>query len=557
MSTRKAWAMLVVAVSLIVLPACSPDILAALNPPTVAGAETASTEAGSPVTQDPPPITADTVVALERALNTIYEDVSPSVVYIEVVKTATAISQQIPEGPFGMPSPLPGDPYQRGSGSGFVWDTDGHIVTNDHVVSGAEQIRVTFTDGTMVEATLVGADPDSDLAVIQVDRTAADLQPVRLADSTQVKVGDLAIAIGNPFGLESTMTVGFISALGRSLPAGSELAGATYSIPDIIQTDAAINPGNSGGVLVDDQGAVIGVTTAIASSTRASAGVGFVVPSAIVAEVVPVLIEEGSYAHAWLGISGATLTPDLAEVMDLPADQDGVLVATVVPEGPADDAGVQGSNQEVTIDGVAMQVGGDVIIAIDDQPVDQFEDIVSYLAFSTIPGQEITLTVLRDGEELTLDVTLGERPANTQLPTVQTMPEPEADEDEEPGEEEAAEGDTSGRAWLGVTGMTLAPELTDALDLPADQQGVLLVEVAPGSPAAAADLRGSDGLTIFEGQPVPIGGDIITAFDGEAVTSFEELTAAVSAAEPGQEVILTVLRDGERLDVPVTLATRD
>jgi serine protease Do len=302
-------------------------------------------------------------------------------------------------------------PYQRGSGSGFVWDEAGHIVTNNHVVEGTDKIEVTFADGTIVPATLVGANRDSDLAVIKVNVPAEELHLVRMGDSTQVKVGEIAVAIGNPFGLENTMTVGFISALGRSLPVESNgSVGPTYRIPDIIQTDAPINPGNSGGVLANDQGEVIGVTAAIASPVQASAGIGFVIPSAIVQKVVPELIEKGHYAVPWLGISGTSLDPDLAQGMGLDAGQRGVLVVDVTPDGPADKAGLRGSDRSITIDGEDRRVGGDVIVAIGGQTVETFDDLIAYLFGSTKVGQQVTLSVLRDGHQQGVQVTLGERP---------------------------------------------------------------------------------------------------------------------------------------------------
>jgi serine protease Do len=248
---------------------------------------------------------------------------------------------------------------------------------------------------------------------VKVELPAAQLHPVQLADSTQVKVGQLAVAIGNPFGLENTMTVGFVSALQRSLRAESEsIEGPSYTIPDIIQTDAPINPGNSGGVLVDNQGQVIGVTAAIASPVRASAGIGFAIPTAIVQEVVPVLIEKGRYAHPWLGISGTTLDPDLAQAMKLETDQHGALVIDVTPGGPADKAGLRGSDQKITVDGEERRVGGDVVVAIDGQPVETFDDLVTYLVRSTEVGEKVTLTVLRDGEQTQVRVTLEARPTS-------------------------------------------------------------------------------------------------------------------------------------------------
>ena len=204
-------------------------------------------------------------------------------------------------------------------GSGFVWDTQGHIITNNHVIEDADRIRVTFYDGTIAEATLIGADPDSDLAVIKVETDNIELRPVTVGDSRKLKVGQLTVAIGNPFGYQNTMTVGFISGLGRLLPATDNFLGTNYNIPDIIQTDTSINPGNSGGVLLDSGGRLIGVTTAIATESGSSAGIGFAIPSAIVQQVVPSLISTGRYEHAWLGVSVLTLNPDLAEAMNLDA----------------------------------------------------------------------------------------------------------------------------------------------------------------------------------------------------------------------------------------------
>ncbi|MBN1922818.1 MAG: trypsin-like peptidase domain-containing protein [Anaerolineae bacterium] len=345
------------------------------------------------------PDQAGILSALQTALETIYTNVNPSVVSVQVI-------QQSGEAvlPFSEDSTLP---YEQGAGSGFVWDSQGHIVTNYHVIENATRIVVRFADDTTAEATLVGSDPDSDLAVLKVDGVAS-LRPVRLAQ-IEPAVGQLSVAIGNPFGLENTMTVGFISAIGRSLTVGETL-GSRYSIPDIIQTDAPINPGNSGGVLVNEQGEVIGVTTAIISPVQASVGIGFAIPAAIVERVVPVLIETGAYAHPWIGISGTTLTADMAEAMDLPANQRGALVIEVIASSPAEQGGVRESTRQVTLNGAQTSVGGDVIIALDATPVRSFEDLISALSAQTRPGQSITLTVLRDGAEQELRLTLGERP---------------------------------------------------------------------------------------------------------------------------------------------------
>jgi S1-C subfamily serine protease len=233
-----------------------------------------------------------------------------------------------------------------------------------------------------------------------------------MADSTQVKVGEIAIAIGNPYGLEGTMTVGNVSAIGRDLPSSrvDQNSGATYSIPLVIQTDASVNPGNSGGVLVNDQGEVIGVPSAIESSTGASAGIGFAIPAEIVEKVVPSLISDGKYEHPYLGISGNDMTPDIAKAMDLPSDTRGALVQQVSPDGPSEKAGLQPSTTTVTINGTEGTVGGDVIIAIDGQPIKAMSDIIAYLAVHTQVGQTVQLTVLRDGQTKTVEVTLGSRP---------------------------------------------------------------------------------------------------------------------------------------------------
>ncbi len=358
---------------------------------------------------------------LQATFEQIYTAVNPSVVNIHVIEGGTNVGGGN-GGNGGNGNGQPGgngNPFgfapQAALGSGFVWDANGDIVTNNHVVDGATKITVTFADGTTVEATRVGNDPNADLAVIKVNVAAGELHPVQLADSTQVKVGQVAIAIGNPFGLSGTMTQGIISGLSRSLPVANSSSAlgsstGTYSIPDIIQTDAAINPGNSGGVLVDDQGHVLGVTAAIESQAGTSSGVGFVIPAAIVQKVVPALIQSGHYDHPWLGITGTTLTPDLAQAMNLKAEQQGVLVISTAANSPAAKAGVQGSQQPATINGQAEQVGGDVITALNGQTIKRFEDLASYLLDSTQAGQSVTLTVLRQGQTQTLQVTLGVLP---------------------------------------------------------------------------------------------------------------------------------------------------
>jgi S1-C subfamily serine protease len=335
------------------------------------------------------------VSGLETALEAIYSQVNPSVVSIQVILAASSTS-------------LGGS----AQGSGFVWDTNGDIVTNNHVIDGSTRTTVTFYDGTTVDATLVGTDADSDLAVIKVNPAGLQLQPVTVADSTLVKVGQVAVAIGNPFGLQNTMTVGFVSAVGRLIPANINAVGATYSIPDIIQTDVSINPGNSGGVLLDDTGAVIGVTQSIDTTSGSSSGVGFAIPSAIIKQVVPELIQNGHYDHPYLGISVTSLTPDLATAMNLPSGQRGALVQTVTSGGPADKAGLKASTNNTSINGQQYNVGGDVIIAYNGQTIKSSDDLITFMARSGSVGQVVTLTILRGGNQIQVQVTLGLRPSS-------------------------------------------------------------------------------------------------------------------------------------------------
>ena len=545
---KKYISSLVLSLALLVLPACSgiPMLSAETTPPTILQSSAAAKPAAVSA-----PASVEAVAAIEGALEHIYTQVNPSVVSIQVVQKAETSLSNLPNFPgfpffFGPNGPelpqqqAPQEQYRFGAGSGFVWDKEGHIITNNHVADGADKLRVTFADGSSAEAKVVGADPDSDLAVLKVEVPADRLQPVELANSTQVKVGQLAVAIGNPFALENTMTVGFVSALGRQLPISSNaeeglLQGPSYTIPDIIQTDAPINPGNSGGVLVNDQGQVIGVTAAIESPVRASAGIGFAIPSAIVQKVVPVLIKSGSYEHPWLGLSGITLNPDLTQAMNLKADQRGALVVDVTPGSPADQAGLRGSDRQVEIEGQSVRVGGDVVTAINGEPVHGFDDLVAYLARSAQIDQTVKLTILREGQEETLSATLAARPKSNVEPV-------------------QSEGKVSGGVWLGIQGVNLTPEMAQALHLPAAQPGVLVEQVEVNSQADEAGLHGSYKPMTLNGEQVTVGGDIITAIDQKPVSQVEDLQRYLQQAEPGQKVTLTLLRAGQKLDVTVTLS---
>ena len=487
------------------------------------------------------------LAAYEQTLTGIYDKVNPSVVNIHVLQKLDASSLQgtIPGLPFNFPGlPNGGDQdqnpdqqtpqtpdlpqYGQALGSGFVWDANGHIVTNNHVVEGADQIEVIFSDGTTVPADVVGTDPDSDLAVLSVKASDGLLKPVDVADSDQVKVGQLAVAIGNPYGLDGTMTAEIVSAIGRTMAASdARIGGSGYSIPDIIQTDAPINPGNSGGVLVNDQGQVIGVTAAIESASGSNAGIGFVIPSSIVLRVVPALIEKGSFEHPYLGISGMSLTPDLAKAMNLDEGQRGALVEEIVPGGPAEKAGLQGSQNAVEITGQSVNVGGDVITAIDGQPVKEMDDIIAYLGSQTTVGQKVTLTLLRNGKETSVDVTLEARPTQTAQAQEQTQP--------------SDQNQSQSGVFLGIGGVPLTAELASSLNLPQDTSGVLVQEVTQDSPADKANLQSND---------------VITALDGQAVSDVQGLRDMLQQHQAGDEVTLSILRNGAEMQVKVTLADR-
>lgn len=522
----------------------------------------AQVEPSRPAEQDQPealmvepvqPLNADqTVLALQNVLTKIHDEVSPSVVNLRVI-SRPSVGQVMPQLPFELPN-IPGLPLnpqnpddqqpenapQQGSlGSGFVWDDQGHIVTNNHVVADAEKITVTFTDGTIRNAVVIGTDPDSDLAVIKLDSLPDRLTPVVLGDSTALKVGNLVVAIGSPFGLENTSTVGFISALGRSLPVENGSGGSNYTIPDVIQTDAPINPGNSGGVLVNDRGEVIGVPTAIESPIRANAGIGFAVPASIVKNVVPELIEKGKYTHAWLGVSGTSLVPDLAKAMGLDEDTRGALVIQVVENSPAEKGGVKGSTETVEIDGQQARVGGDIITSVNGEKVINFDDVAAYVGARARVGDTLTLEVLRDGKSEQLEVTLAARPNQESASRQPTQQAPAA-----------------ANAWLGIAGRTVTDSIREAMKLDNSVEGVLVGEVTPNSPADKAGLRPSKDEVQQNGETLRVGGDIITAIDSSPIQTIEDLRSTLAKMESGDVIEITILRNGEEQKLDITLAER-
>ena len=291
-----------------------------------------------------------------------------------------------------------------GMGSGFVYSEEGYIITNQHVVKDAKKVTVTFLDGEAYIGDVIGTDPDLDIAVVKVSPSNTYLQPITIGDSSELKVGEKIVAIGNPFGLSGSMTSGIVSQIGRLLPQESG-----YSIPDVIQTDAAINPGNSGGPLINMKGEVIGINTAIQSATGEFSGIGFAVPSNTVKKVVPLLVENGEFKHPWMGISGTDVDPELADFRGLKSSK-GFLVISVIEGSPAEHAGLIGVTETKEIDGRELAIDGDIVLSIDGKTVRKISDILIHLQREKSIGDEMVLSVNRNGEILELTMVLEERP---------------------------------------------------------------------------------------------------------------------------------------------------
>ncbi len=363
-----------------------------LVPPT---AVPTSSPAPTPAFPATPPASAAPVNELEAQIESVYDQAGGAVVNITSISYAYDFFLR----------PVP----QEGTGSGFFYDTEGHIVTNYHVVENAEELTVTLDDGRSYPATVAGVDPSNDLAVIHVEIEDTQLPPpIPLGDSDILRVGQFVIAIGNPFGQVGTLTVGVISALGRII----ESPDGRF-IGEAIQTDAAINPGNSGGPLLDLRGQLIGVNSQIISPNRASAGIGFAVPANTVQRVVPQLIAQGRYPHPWLGVDYLPLTPNWVEAFrraELTMPDEGLLVLQVAPNSPADEAGIRGGDRVIRLGNVRVPVGGDVITAIDGQPMTNAKAFIAYLETQTMVGDTVQVTFIRDGEEQTVQATLTERP---------------------------------------------------------------------------------------------------------------------------------------------------
>lgn len=365
-----------------------------------AGTSAASTQAASVIGRDTPAqaVTPIFITDSERLLYDLYNRVAPSVVSINVV-ARHPVSANNPA------LPQQSDQTIESTGTGFVIDTEGHIITNNHVVDGATRIEVNFFDGRIVRAEIVGLDPSSDLAVLKVnDMPAEAIHPVPLGDSTNLYVGQEVIAIGSPFNQPWTMTTGIISALDRSIRGLTQ-----FSIGAVIQTDAAINPGNSGGPLLNLDGEVIGVNSQIMSQSRSNSGIGFAIPSALVQRVSDQIIRHGAPQYSYLGISGQDMNLYFLDALNLPNTTRGVVVLEVSAGGPAANAGLRSPSNPVEVDDVSVPRNVDVITAIDGQAITGMPGLISYLALNTQPGQTVNMTILRDGQSIDVPVTLSAR----------------------------------------------------------------------------------------------------------------------------------------------------
>ncbi len=417
-----------------------------------------------------------------------------------------------------------------GEGSGIVLDT-GHVLTNNHVIDGAQTIHVILLDGTSINATVAGTAPQDDLAVLNVTLPADKVTPAVLGDSDAVEVGEEVVAIGNPFGLDHTVTAGIVSAVNRSWSDGNG------PVHPMIQTDAPINPGNSGGALFNLQGQVIGVTTAIESPVRGSVGVGFAIPINRAKTLVPQLTQGSTVRRVWLGISGMQMDAELAKQLNVPVTK-GVLTVQVIPNSPAAQAGVIGADPTTS-----SQVG-DIVTAVDGQAVGSIAEITAYLQNKQV-GDTVTLSIWRNGATQDVKVTLQAWP--DQLPNQQGNTPSQPNQPSQPSQPNVPQGGNRAiRGWLGIQAMTVDSSLAQQLNLGV-QQGALITAVTPNSPAAQAGLQGADPQS---GQA----GDVITAVDGTAVTNVQDLTTAISGHQPGDTVTLKIWRAGQSQDVKVTLA---
>ena len=419
-------------------------------------------------------------------------------------------------------------------GSGFVYDKNGHIITNNHVTAGGKDLHITFSDGTIYTGKVIGSDPHSDLAILLIDDVPKEkLFPLTLGNSSNLIVGQTVAAVGNPFGLSGSLTEGIISGLGRLLPStpenifGTDNRVASFSIPDIIQTDAAINPGNSGGPLLNLNGEVIGINSAIFSNTGVYAGVGFAIPSNTLKKVIPELLKNGSYPHPWLGITGIDVTPDIAKKMNL-TEARGFLVIDVNSNGPADKAGIRGGDKIDTIDGREVELGGDIILAIDGKPVRKIDDILSHLEREKSVGDNISLTIIRDGIVQEKTTVLQARPDSETLISSSQHPS------------------------LGITGIDVTPDIAKKMNL-TEARGFLVIDVNSNGPADKAGIRGGYIVEIINNTQYRLGGDVIVGIDNQSINSVSDITNYLMNKKEGDVIKLKIVRDNEMLNIPVNL----
>ncbi|MGB8132666.1 MAG: trypsin-like peptidase domain-containing protein [Nitrososphaeraceae archaeon] len=485
-------------------------------------------------------------------------------------------------------------PLNSGLGSGFVYDNDGHIITNYHVVALASlsgessnnisssnnntDIIVTFNDGSVYNARVVGADRFSDIAVLRVENISeSKLVPLTFGNSSQAKIGEQVVAIGNPFGLSGTLTVGVVSGLGRTIPSladdqqeqeqpplpetpfddlfpdipglpfqqpplipdqqQQERSGA-FSIPDIIQTDAAVNPGNSGGPLLNMKGQVIGMNTAIFSETGVYAGIGFAIPSNTITKIVPSLITTDSYQHPWLGLIGIDITPDIAEALGLSLEEaKGFLIIGVNEGSPADKAGIRGGDRVTNVNGREIRLGGDIVLKIDNQDVRKIEDILTYLEGQKHVGDTVQLTIVRDGKTQTVNATLTPRPGSNQSQQLQPQSEQQ-------------------RPSLGISGTNVTPAIAKAMNM-TQATGFLVVDIIAEGPADKAGIRGGYLIANINGTDIELGGDVILRIDNKTVNTIDNILSYLDTKKVNDTVQLTILREGNVENVPVQLGPSD
>lgn len=441
--------------------------------------------------------------------------------------------------------------YQLGSrlGSGFIYDNEGHIITNYHVVNGGNELLVTFSDGSIYNAELIGSDPYSDLAVIKVNTVPQEkLMSLTIGNSSNLVVGQPVAAVGNPFGLSGSMSEGIISGLGRQLPSTSlpptepllpffgrnQIPSGTssFSIPDIIQTDAAINPGNSGGPLLNMKGEVIGINSAIFSNTGVYAGVGFAIPSNTVKKVVTSLIETSSYDHPWLGIVGVDITPAIGKALNLIlTNSKGFLVTDVNANGPADKAGIRGGDRIAQINGTDREIdlGGDIVIGIDGRTVRNIDDLLTYLEREKSVGQQVTLKFIRNGVPLEKTLTLEKRPDSDSMSQM------------------------SGKQLsLGVTGIDVNSIIADAMNL-TNSKGFLVTSVTANGPADQAGIQGGFKVQTLNNSQYTLGGDVIIGIDNKTINTIQDIKNYIDTKNEGNTVKLKVIRDGETKIIDVKL----